>query len=218
MIESTGPHRPASPEHVQEPQPLDRPEREWVLEPRIYAASLLDYNHGRLHGAWVDAAADPDDIQAAVGRMLSTSPTAREGEGLAEEWAIHDYEGFSSHIRMSEYESVDRLSALGQFIAAHGDAGAAWIDHAKPDLLDGEDHWAAFSDAYVGAFESRSEFADQLVSDFGYDLDRIDGVPDSIMPYVRFDADSWARDLEIEGAIFTASAPDGQLHVFWSDR
>jgi hypothetical protein len=31
--------------------------------PRIYVASLSDYNNGVLHGRWIDASSDPEDMQ-----------------------------------------------------------------------------------------------------------------------------------------------------------
>lgn len=42
--------------------------------PRIYVACLASYNAGRLHGAWVDADQDPDDIEREVWAMLRKSP------------------------------------------------------------------------------------------------------------------------------------------------
>ena len=67
---------------------------------RIYVASLSDYNAGRLHGAWIDAAQEPEQIEAEIAWMLKQSP-----EPIAEEWAIHDHEGFGG-VRLSEYEQV----------------------------------------------------------------------------------------------------------------
>jgi len=58
---------------------------ETAQEYRIYVASLSDYNAGRLHGAWIDATQDADEIEAEVQEMLAASP-----EPIAEEWAIHD--------------------------------------------------------------------------------------------------------------------------------
>lgn len=60
-----------------------------MTEPKIYVADLAAYNNGKLHGVWIDATLDLEDIQAAVSSMLKNSP-----EGFAEEYAIHDYEGF----------------------------------------------------------------------------------------------------------------------------
>ena len=50
-----------------------------MCEPRIYVADLAAYNNGKLHGVWVDAALELDDIQEAVVKMLKASP-----EGFAE--------------------------------------------------------------------------------------------------------------------------------------
>jgi len=80
-------------------------------QPRIYVACLAAYNNGYLHGAWIDAAQEPWAIYDAVRVMLSASPI----EG-AEEWAIHDYEGFGG-VRIEEYASFDRVSELAAFLA-----------------------------------------------------------------------------------------------------
>jgi len=74
--------------------------------PRIYVACLASYNAGILHGEWIDAT-DADTIREAIQEMLKGSPTAG-----AEEWAIHDYEGFGS-IRLSEWEDVDVSAVSG---------------------------------------------------------------------------------------------------------
>ena len=57
-------------------------------EIKIYVADLAAYNNGILHGIWIDATDDLDDIQEQVNEMLASSP-----EEMAEEYAIHDYEG-----------------------------------------------------------------------------------------------------------------------------
>ena len=59
------------------------------IEPKIYVADLAAYNSGFLHGCWIDANQDLDDIQEQIQNMLRKSP-----EENAEEYAIHDYEGF----------------------------------------------------------------------------------------------------------------------------
>jgi antirestriction protein len=58
-------------------------------EIRIYLACLAAYNNGKLHGVWIDATNDIDDIQDQINEMLESSP-----EEDAEEWAIHDYESY----------------------------------------------------------------------------------------------------------------------------
>ena len=55
--------------------------------PRIYVASLSDYNAGRLHGRWIDATQSADTIREELSQMLAESQ-----EPIAEEWAIHAYD------------------------------------------------------------------------------------------------------------------------------
>ena len=76
--------------------------------PRIYVACLAAYNAGILHGAWIDADQPADDMYAAVREILAASPMPG-----AEEWAIHDYEGFGP-LSLSEWESFERVSAIAQ--------------------------------------------------------------------------------------------------------
>lgn len=71
-------------------------------EIRIYVACLAAYNNDILHGAWIDANQDPYDIWEEVSAMLMASPITD-----AEEWAIHDYEGFEGY-SISEYEKMAR--------------------------------------------------------------------------------------------------------------
>src|SRR5260370_29884745 len=96
----------------QEPPTPERPEDGTLPEekearseddPRIYVAALSDYNAGRLHGAWINANQEPEELQAAITAML-----AKAKEPIAEEWAIHDYEGFEP-LRLSEYESIEHV-------------------------------------------------------------------------------------------------------------
>lgn len=55
-----------------------------IVTPRIYVACLAAYNSGRLHGAWIDASQDVDDIWNELKQVLASSPVPD-----AEEWAIH---------------------------------------------------------------------------------------------------------------------------------
>lgn len=171
--------------------------------PRVYVASLADYNAGRLHGEWVDLD-DAQDLGERVQAMLRRSP-----EPVAEEWAIHDYEGFGP-LHLDEYESLDTVAMLAQGIRQHGPAFAHWValeGATTGDLL------ARFEDAYLGHWESIEAFAESLFDDFGYQqiLDQI--IPEQLQPYVRFDAEAWARDLDLGGDITTSQADRG-VYVF----
>jgi len=81
---------------------------------RIYVAYLAAYNNGILHGAWLDAEQGVDTLNADIVAMLAASPNAG-----AEEWAIHDYEGFEG-VHIAEYEGIDGVASMGDFIGEHG--------------------------------------------------------------------------------------------------
>src|SRR5947209_5812596 len=107
--------------------PAEQREAEPVSRPRIWVASLADYNNGRLHGRWINAARDESVLQADIDSMLAASPlTAATGEP-AEEWAIHDYDGFGS-LRIDEHENLGWISQVAKGIARHGPAFAAYAD------------------------------------------------------------------------------------------
>ena len=106
----------------------ERPEMEPRSTPRIYVASLSDYNAGRLHGAWIDAAVEPDVLTESINDMLRTSP-----EPGAEEWAIHDYEGFGP-LRLGEYESLTTVSTIAQGIAENGPASLTGRASSAPAI------------------------------------------------------------------------------------
>ena len=48
---------------------------------RIYVACLAAYNNGILHGKWIPASTDTDEIWAEVSAMLKASPIPRRRNG-----------------------------------------------------------------------------------------------------------------------------------------
>ena len=93
-------------------------------EPRIYVACLSAYNNGHLHGRWIRAAQDPELIYDEIYQMLATSPSPQ-----AEEWAIHDYEGFTPH-DICETEDIPTIARIAMEIIQH---------RLVPDTLLGKD-------------------------------------------------------------------------------
>ena len=184
----------------------EQPEAEQELRPapQIYVASLSDYNNGRLHGTWLDATVETEELQGGITAMLAGSP-----EPGAEEWAIHDYEGFGG-LRLNEHESLDTVSLLAAGLAEHGPAFSAWADIAGRD----EETLARFEEAYLGHWDSLAAYADDLFEDLGYAelLDK--AMPAGMQPYVRFDAEAFGRDLDLGGDISYATAPDGGIWLF----
>ena len=95
-------------------------EQEPRISPKVWVASLSDYNAGCLHGAWIDADQEPDGICSGINELLRTSQVPG-----AEEWSIFDYEGFGV-LTLSEHETVECLSHLGRGIGEHGEAFAVF--------------------------------------------------------------------------------------------
>jgi len=167
---------------------------------RIYVASLADYNAGKLHGVWVDACEDPEEIDERVSSMLEAST-----EPDAEEWAIHDHEGFQG-FKLSEFESFEFVSWLAGMIDEHGKAFVSFLETFEPAKLsfsreNRESATLDFEERFRGCFDSETDFVEELIEDMGF-LDSCD-------PTVRvyFDVSSYARDLFLGGEfVFTNGA------------
>ena len=171
--------------------------------PRIYVASLSDYNAGRLWGRWIEADQSIEAISAAVEELLRLSP-----EPGAEEWAIHDYEGFGP-LRLGEYENLEQVATIGRGIAEHGVAFAHWADYL------GRDQWddlAAFDDVYDGEYPDLVTWATEQLEALGIDPnDQSDDDP--LARYWHFDMEAYANDL---AADFIVCPDDSGVYVFWS--
>lgn len=181
--------------------------------PRIYVASLSDYNAGILHGRWIGADQPVDEIHQDIAVMLADSPTTRRYGEVAEEWAIHDYEGFGP-VRLGECERIEQVAALARGIVAHGDAFAAWWAMDPPSETDDVELEASFEEHYLGEYGSVEEYAEQMLEDLGIDVDDLPGVPEGIRPYVRVDVEAYARDLQMGGDISIVESTRG-VYVFW---
>jgi antirestriction protein len=168
-------------------------------EPRIYVACLAAYNNGRLHGEWIDADQSADELHEAVARMLAASP-----QPGAEEWAIHDYEGFGS-LRLGEYESLERVAAIAAGIAEHGDAFSAWLSYDESqDATDMQ----SFEDAYRGEWDSLRAYAEDYAESTGM----YDAAEKSGSQYVVVDIDMLTRDLDIE--LYSVRSDQHTLYIF----
>lgn len=174
--------------------------------PRIYVASLSDYNDGILHGTWLDAAVEHDDLQTGIHQMLAASPTARRYGEPAEEWAIHDVEGFGG-LSVGEYESVERITAMAKGIAEHGLAFAAWVADVGGDAADTQ----RFEEAFLGSWDSAEDYARQLVDDLGTP-NGLHGFDEWLLSHI--DYSSIARDLTLGGDNTVVEKPGGGVWVF----
>lgn len=164
-------------------------------EIRIYVACLAAYNNGHLHGQWMDADREPWEIYEDIRAMLRAS-----SEEDAEEWAIHDYEGFEG-ASISEYQGIESVAEIATFITEHGELGGKLLSYFG-DLDDARD---AISDHYAGEYESVADFARELT-------EQTTQIPQNLEFYIDYEA--MGRDLEIND-VLTVETGFEHVHVFW---
>lgn len=170
--------------------------------PRIYVASLADYNAGHLHGRWINADQDAASIQAAISEMLAAS-----AEPIAEEWAIHDYENFGG-LHLREYESIETVAAVACGIREHGEVFAGLVSHFG-GTSSIEEAQRYMEEGYRGAFDRLADYAQELVEECY--SEPLKALPDFIRYQIDYEA--IAHDMELCGDVFTVEC-DGQVHVF----
>jgi antirestriction protein len=163
-----------------------------MTNPKIYVACLAAYNNGHLHGSWLDV---DDSIEESIRLMLSKSPIAN-----AEEWAIHDYEGFGS-CTIDEYENLDVLKQKALFISQHSTVGEEVLAYCGGDLKDAE----RMIENYIGEYDSEIDFARYIFEECHETK-----VPEYLRYY--FDYEMYARDLFINDYI--SFCVDGSCYVF----
>ncbi len=167
-------------------------------EIRIYVACLASYNHGILHGKWIAAAQALDEIYAELRAMLKASPIPN-----AEEWAIHDYEGFEG-IRISEYTGIPQVHQLAVFIEEHGRLSAEVLKHLDEEI---ERAIQALEEDYCGEYCTLADYVQELTEE-------TTEIPQHLQSYIDYEA--MGRDMEINGDVFTVETGFEEVHVFWA--
>jgi antirestriction protein len=175
-----------------------------MSECRIYVASLADYNAGRLHGEWIDVT-DPTTMRGEITAMLAASPTAKEEGRQAEEWAVHDYEGFDG-VRLSETPDLETLCSISEGVDEHGDAFLTWVGHDPNHNTDKTD----FEEVYRGEFASLADYVEDWWDQSGWS----ESGEGWWHPSRYVDWERMGHDLEMSGDIFTVDAPGGRVWVF----
>lgn len=171
------------------------------VTPQVYVACLAAYNNGVLHGRWIDANQSASDIHAEIAAMLKESP-----ERLAEEWAVHDYEGFGE-IHLSEWPDIERVSELARLINDHGDALTVWYEAQDAQNFAVTDLAEKFQEQWSGEHDSERAFAEDFLESTG----QLDSIPEWARNY--FDFESYARDLRVSGD-YSFVRHEGQVYVF----
>lgn len=166
-------------------------------ETKIYIADLAAYNSGYLHGIWVDASDEVDDIQDRINAMLEASPVEE-----SEEYAVHDYEGFGSY-SVGEYDSIQTLHEVACYIEEYPDFGAELLNYYS----DIDEAKKAAEESYIGCYGSLSDYAQELTEQTG-------NIPQHLELYI--DYERMGRDMEMSGDIFTIETAHDEVHIFWS--
>ena len=134
----------------------DRPERHHDgLEPRIYVASLSDYNAGRLHGTWIHADDDPDDID------YPFYVTAHE---VAHQWWAHqvigaDVQGDSAEAKLARAEAAVEAGDLGKAVEL--------VKSMPPQTARATAGWLSRAEDYLAAKRAIDQLAAQAVALLG---------------------------------------------------
>lgn len=188
---------------------------------RIYVADLASYNNGILHGAWIDATSDADEMQEKVNEILRASrfPNVMvefEGKQVpsAEEFAIHDFEGealkglreycglaaVAARVELDEI-AEDELGSDGLAIVL-----AYWdnigMQYMPNDIADAVKQVRG---AYCGSFSSWTDWAENYCEETGL----LDSIPENLRYY--FDFEAYGRDARCNGDIF-----ENEGHFFYS--
>ncbi len=163
---------------------------------QIYVACLAAYNAGHLHGEWIDATQDIDEIQAQINTMLKNSPVED-----AEEYAIHDTDGFEG-CPISEYQNIQSVQQIALFIEQNEPVAALLLNHFCGDL---EDSIKALKDYYHGSHKSLADYAQELTEDSTQ-------IPKHLAPYI--DYERMGRDMELSGSYYTIEEKWDEIHIF----
>jgi len=161
----------------------------------IYVACLAAYNNGFLHGRWIDALQDADAIRDEIAAMLKASPVAG-----AEEFAIHDYEGFEG-TRIEEYLGIESVAEIAAFIGERGSLGGKLLQY----FGNLEDAGTAIEEDYRGEYSSLADFAQEFTEEKTE-------IPENLQYYI--DYERMERDLEINDVLAIETGFE-EVHIFW---
>ena len=162
--------------------------------PEIYVACLAAYNDSQIYGRWVDATQGLDEIYKDIFEMLAESPIEN-----AEEYAIHDYSGFGD-IELGKYESIERVASIAEFIAEHGELGAALLSDYSIEEAE-----TLLEERYHGSYDDEVDFAYAIFEDC-----YSNAIPDNLMCY--FDYVAFTRDLFM--CDYFSVEANNKTHVF----
>jgi len=134
----------------------------------------------------------------------STAIERGEPYPSAEEFAIHDHEGFGNLV--GEYTGIDEVVQLAEAIEEHGDKYTGLRSYG----FDHDEAMEKLEESYQGEYESLEDWAEQFLDDTG----AFSGAPDMLKTY--FDFERYARDAQLSGDILEIEGKGRKIHVFWN--
>jgi antirestriction protein len=166
------------------------------IAPKIYVACLAAYTNGHLHGCWIDLLEGHENALQSINTMLMDSPIPG-----AEEWAIHDQEGFYSY-NTQEYESLEDLCEIAKYIEKYGEVFCDLLVDYIPDVA-----IEMIEEDYIGSFDCEMDF----IYDYVESQNLLHNVDKNVAMY--FDHDAYLHDLINDGKIGSYRIK-GKFHFF----
>lgn len=158
---------------------------------RMFVRPLASYVAGDLFGEWIGCDCDAETMRDAIEAVLAQRPGA-------EEWAVHDWEGFGE-IKLGEHPDLDTVAEVAEALDEHGEAYEKWYANESRSGAEVDN----FQEQYRGTFRTLGDWAEDWMDQTG----GLDDMPKHLRHY--FDFDAFGRDAEMGGDIWTAEGGDG---------
>ncbi|MGH1558220.1 antirestriction protein ArdA [Caulobacter segnis] len=150
-----------------------------------------------LHGAWIDVG-DEDAVWAEIRAMLKASP-----EPMAEEFAIHDHDGFGGVGDRRNNASIGKVVRIADFLRARERLGALVLEQLDGDL---DSAAIALEDQYCGVFGSLADYFQDLTEETTQ-------VPEHLRLYIDYGS-PWPTMRGRAARCSTVETAHDQMHVF----
>lgn len=180
--------------------------------PKAWVGCLGCYNSGALVGEWLEGESCGDIVAAGLARVEThgdyTAPRCVKCGG--DEFWVFDHEGYGDLLggecSPSEAQAVAVAIATIEGEGLDIEAVSAYASNHHYDVAAFDEWRADFEDSYRGEYDSVEDYARQFIEDTGL----LQDVSEYIARY--FDFESYARDLQLSGDIWTSGR-----HIFWSN-
>ncbi len=161
---------------------------------QIYIRCLAAYNSGILHGAWIVASANIEELQEQIDAMLKRSPMPN-----AEEWAAHDYDQFPNMGEHPDLEDICDYVKLVDSTDLSQDCLDAVIENVHGNLNQAREDL----ERVIGVYHDFREYAEECADDMIACAESGTGISEFLAQY--FDYDAYARDLQHDCTVLDVS-------------